>query len=112
MTTKTTADFSTLVSEILSGDWDENLDRFADVVKERKDAQSRTLFFSLKPGDRVRLKNLRPKYLVGTTAIVRGHNRTRITVDFDPPFQPGDQGYDRMRSGKNVSVTPDMVELI
>jgi hypothetical protein len=91
-----------LNSTILSGQVDEFLDNIIQVIKIRKD-QLKPSIWEFQVGDRVRLVNANPKYLIGAEATVRKVNRTKIVIDLDVP-----QG----RFSKNISTPLSMVEKV
>lgn len=75
-----------LARAILNGDFDANLDVITKVIKERREAQARVTFFSLRPGDKVRFRDgVRPAYLAGATGTLRDLRRSKVTVDLDKP---------------------------
>lgn len=101
-----------IISAIVSGDADDNLDGIAGALRDRQAAKARAVFHTVKAGDKVRLHNLRPKYMEGCTAIVVEHNRTRVVVTLDEEtlarnFQAAAR-YGRQR----VTVTPQMIEVL
>ena len=71
--------------EILAGKFDGELDSFIQAIEFRKKDLARKTFHQLEIGDRVRISNanLRPRYLVGKTAIVRRKMQTNIVIDFE-----------------------------
>lgn len=75
-----------LTTDILNGKYDENLDRIIEVTRGRKDFLNRRMFFTLKPGDKVKFnRNTKPKYLQGKTATVVELNNDKVVVDLDYP---------------------------
>ncbi len=53
-----------------------------NAIKLRKESLKGDLLTSLKPGDLVRVDNIRPKAICGLTATVKKVNRTTISVTF------------------------------
>lgn len=81
---------TTLLTEIIGGDHDDHLDRLYEAVRERqkllRDQAGRTNKLILTPGTKVRLKDITPKYLVGTEGTVvadkrKRRGKARISVD-------------------------------
>lgn len=94
-----------IIQAVLRGDADDNLDGIADATRERRKTVAHASFFTYKPGDRVRLVNLRPKYLVGLEATVVRRNKSRIVVTLDNPPPGG-------RFSGEVTASPNMIEAI
>ena len=98
-----------IVNAIIRGEYDEYLNSIKNAIKGRQEMVSRAKFFTIKMGDRVRLVNLRPKYMVGATGTVLHHNNTRITVRLDQEWLARNP---RSRWSNEVKVTPNMVEIL
>ena len=94
--------YKNIVNPILNGEVDETLDQIIQAVKMRKD-QLKPSIWEFQVGDRVRLVNANPKYLIGAMATVKKVNRTKIVIDLDSP-----QG----RFSKNISTPLSMVEKV
>lgn len=92
-----------VISAIEAGYLDLNLDAIQKAIQNRKAVKTKILFYALKPGDKVKLKNISPKYLVGVTATVKRVRTTTLTVDLDEP-----QG----RFHKSVVCRPETVEKV
>lgn len=67
---------------VLSGDMDEYLDGMMQTIQLRKKDMAPKIW-EYQVGDRIRLKNANPKYLIGATGTVRKINRTKIVIDLD-----------------------------
>lgn len=98
-----------LLVEIVSGTYDDNLEAIVATIRDRQKSLSRVTFHTLQKGDKVTLKNLRPKYMVGAPATIVKKNRERIVVDVDDDFLARNP---RCRFRKGVTVTADMIELV
>lgn len=65
----------------------EELDQLVDyirvVFKSKRDQNNARTFATLREGDQVRLKNIKPQYLIGMTGVVESKRQTRITVKLD-----------------------------
>ncbi len=93
-----------IVSEVLRGDLDNDLDTLAETVKARRAALTQQKFLLVKNGATGTLTNLRPKYLVGAPVTVIGRKQKRLEVEIDASWDTG-------RYPKKVTVSPDMIEL-
>lgn len=69
---------------ILSGEADEFLDSIVKAVKIRKDALKPQIW-EFQVGDKVKIINANPKYLNGSTAVIKKVNRTKVVIDLDAP---------------------------
>ena len=94
--------YRNIVNPILGGEVDISLDQIIQAVKIRKD-ELKPKIWEFQVGDRVRLVNANPKYLIGALATVRKVNRTKIVIDLDVP-----QG----RFSKNINTPLGMVERV
>lgn len=96
MTTDTTP--QDVIGAILDGTMDEHMDELLDAYKARRNTvrnnKAQLNALTLKPGARVRLVNLSPKYLSGLTGEIvepiertqrRGKPRFDVKVDSMPP---------------------------
>jgi hypothetical protein len=101
-------DASEIITAIVRGDGDDNLDGIEAAIRDRKKVKGKAAFFTLKPGDKVRVcEHVRPKYLVGCEATVVRRNQTRLVIRFiDPPN--GEHG----KFSGEVTVQPDMIEAV
>ena len=81
-------DINEITTAILSGKLDNHIISISQTLEfRRKQAASETLQ-SLRPGDLVRVHNIKPKLLIGCTAKVVQVNRTTVTVDFPASSVP------------------------
>ena len=69
---------------VLTGQMDEYLDGMIRTIQMRKKDMAPKVW-EFQVGDRVRLVNANPKYLIGALATVRKVNRTKIVIDLDTP---------------------------
>lgn len=90
------------VVPVLSGEMDEFLDGMIQTIQSRK-KELKPKIWEFQVGDKVRLVNANPKYLVGAEATVKKVNRTKIVIDLDVP-----QG----RFSKNISTPLSMLKKI
>lgn len=74
---------SEVITAALSGDLDDGLDGIIAACNERRVIVSRSLYHTLKVGDRVRFMNGRPKYMVGVEGTVVGKKQSKLVVDLD-----------------------------
>lgn len=98
---------SEVVDSILAGNCDENLEAITGAVNDRRKRAARVEFLTCKPGDTGRLKNLRPKYMVGAPVTVVRKNQTRIVVTVDKEWLDRNGG-ERFRG--TVTVQADMID--
>lgn len=96
---------SDIIRDIMKGDADDNLDGVLAAIRDRRQLAGRAAFHTLRAGDKVRLQNLRPKYLIGMTATVIRKNNTRIVVTLDEA-PPG------ARFHGEINALPSMLEKI
>lgn len=101
-----------IITAILSGDADDNLDGIISAARDRRGIKARAVFHTVKPGDKVRLQNLRPKYMEGCTAIVVSHNRTRVVVTLDEETLARNFQAAARYGSRPVNVTPEMIEVL
>lgn len=101
-------DASQIIAAIVRGEGDSNLDGIEAALKDRRSIATRTTFFSLKAGDKVRIREqVRPKYLVGCEATIVRRNKSRLVIRFiNPPN--GEFG----KFSGEVTVQPDMIEAV
>jgi hypothetical protein len=83
-----------LLEEIVLGKHDDNLEKIANAITQRRKARQNKVaslnMVSLKKGDQVILKSLSPKSINGTKCEVVRKNRTRIVVKtLEPSFGVG-----------------------
>lgn len=78
-----------LCEKIAGGVFDADLHTINKALQQRAEllrkVKAETLRFSVKPGDRVVLDGLKPKYVNGLTAIVKEINRTRAVITPEQP---------------------------
>lgn len=104
-TALTTAD---IVDAILAGVADDNLDAISGAIQDRKQHRARVAFHTVKPGTKARLKNLRPKYMVGAPCEVVSKKQTRIVIKVDESWLASNPQASRYCG--QVTVTPDMLD--
>jgi len=73
-----------MISNIKSGEYDDQLDMILAAVKARKNALKPQIW-EFQVGDKVKIVNANPKYLNGATAIIKKVNRTKVVIDLDTP---------------------------
>ena len=93
---------------ILNGEADDELSAVADAVKQRESVLARNTVANLKPGDKITLAKISPKYLQGLVVEVervnmRGRGRP-VTVKFGD-----DLAFGRYAGSSGVQLTADMV---
>jgi hypothetical protein len=78
-----------IVTSIRKGEVDEYLTDITDACSDRRksvrDIAAINMRSVLAPGSRVVLDGLRPKYINGSTAVVKEINRTRAVIELDQP---------------------------
>lgn len=90
-----------IISQIIGGDADDNLEGILAAVKERRDALARVTYHSLKVGDAVTITGAQ-KYLEGCPATVVEKNRTKVVVAIAE-----DRG--RLRAGTRLNGSPAII---
>jgi hypothetical protein len=73
-----------MISNIKSGEFDDQLDMILAAVKARKNALKPQIW-EFQIGDKVKIINANPKYLNGSTATITKVNRTKVVIDLDTP---------------------------
>jgi hypothetical protein len=73
-----------MISNIKSGEYDDQLDMILAAVKARKNALKPQIW-EFQIGDKVKIINANPKYLNGSTATITKVNRTKVVIDLDTP---------------------------
>lgn len=73
-----------MITNIKSGEYDDQLDMILAAVKARKNALKPQIW-EFQVGDKVKIINANPKYLNGSTAIITKVNRTKVVIDLDTP---------------------------
>ena len=73
-----------MISNIKSGEYDDQLDMILAAVKARKNALKPQIW-EFQVGDKVKIINANPKYLNGSTATITKVNRTKVVIDLDTP---------------------------
>lgn len=109
-----------LIEEIVTGKWDDDLERLDEAIrarrKEERRKQAEINRLTLLPGARVRLKNLSPKYLNGLEGEVveQQHGRKKgLRVKFVEPediFMRSQHRQAAQRFGSSVRVPASCVE--
>lgn len=69
-----------LITSILSGDLDDDLDAIAESLVDRRKLVARSSFHVIKVGQQATLQNLSPKYLVGAPVTVVEKRQSRLVV--------------------------------
>ena len=69
-----------LASEILNGEFDEQLDNLINTISLRKKALAQIVVSSLTVGDPVMIKDCRPKLLIGQIATVKSITSKGVEV--------------------------------
>ena len=72
------------VVPVLSGEMDEFLDGMIQTIQSRK-KELKPKIWEFQVGDKVKIINANPKYLNGSTAIIKKVNRTKVVIDLDIP---------------------------
>ncbi len=99
-----------VITSIIKGEADENLDGVAAAVRDRQKAMASITLHTIAPGTRVRLGNLRPKYMVGATGTVLYRKQTRIQVKLDEDWV---ERFPQSRfGGGEVAVTAGMITVL
>jgi len=79
----------TIVTDIISGVHDSELDSIREAVNQRrkltKSAHAAVTMTTISIGDKIVLKEISPKYMIGETATVTGKRRTKLEVKLDSP---------------------------
>lgn len=79
----------TLQDRIIRGEYDASLDALYTAVVERRKlvhrAKSAVTLAEIKVGDKVRLKDIRPKYMIGEVCVVTGKKQTKLVVKLAAP---------------------------
>jgi hypothetical protein len=94
-----------VITAIMNGDVDDELGIIRDAVRQRERAVGEIVRLLIKPGTRVRLKNLSPKYLNGLEATVstRPQRGKRIPVELDESIP---------RFGKTLNPPSQCIEVV
>lgn len=100
-----------IINAIINGDADDNLEGIVAATRERGQAKGRAVFHTVKVGDQARLKNLRPKYLIGAPVTVIGKKSTRIEVEIDPEWLLHNPQAQRFGRGP-ITATPQMLDVV
>ncbi|MHC4297987.1 MAG: hypothetical protein ACYS7Y_11840 [Planctomycetota bacterium] len=94
---------------ILEGKYDSDLERIEAVCRERRlflrAVKSATTMASVQVGNRVKIKNISPKYLSGATAIVTGKRRTKLEIELEKTHR-------RFHAGTPLIIPSSCVEII
>jgi hypothetical protein len=80
-------DGTSLIIAIVNGEFDDDLEGIQNACRQRQKVQGDINLMTLKPGTKVRLRGLSPKYLNGQTGVVSTKPRRgkRISVTLDNP---------------------------
>lgn len=77
----------TIVTDIISGVYDSELDSIREAVAQRrkltKSAHAAVKMTTISIGDKIVLKEISPKYMIGMAATVTGKRRTKLEVTLD-----------------------------
>ena len=77
----------TIVTDIISGVYDSELNSIQEAIRQRrkltKSAHAAVTMTELKIGDKIVLKEISPKYMIGMAATVTGKRRTKLEVTLD-----------------------------
>ena len=95
-----------ILDDILGGKYDDQLDRIRETCEMRRREVAYQSAATLRPGDKVMLKSIRPKYLQGTICTVVGFAHSKIRVRM-----PDDYGLGRYR-GLEVRVPQTTVQRV
>lgn len=101
-------DSPTVVQLIKTGTADDDLNAVIEAVNWRKKVVASRLFDELQEGDRVRIGNIKPRYLVGALATVKEKRVTKITIVFDEDIN---DPYHKW-AGRSCIVSPSMLEKV
>lgn len=74
---------------ISTGEVDDHIDEIFDALHARRKAVAAQRALSFKNGDRVRLVNIKPKYLAGLEGVITGKVNSRFVVQLDDPASAG-----------------------
>jgi hypothetical protein len=79
-----------IISAIISGTADENLDGVVEAARDRAKALGAALKYTLRPGDKVKCtsRTIKPVRLRDASGTVKLVNRTTVTVDFTEELGP------------------------
>lgn len=94
-----------LASEILNGEFDEQLDNLTNTISLRKKALAQIVVSSLVVGDSVMIKDCRPKLLIGQIATVKSITSKGVLVKL--PYM-----VNRKWSEAEVTVPASMIEKV
>lgn len=78
-----TISFNDVRDALLAGAFDKELGRLVDLIRARKDIIGMSVIATASPGDKVRIKDIRPKKLIGQIATVVSANQKTLTVTLD-----------------------------
>lgn len=80
-------EYDDVARAIVDGELDGHLDAFVKLVRDRKESVAKAAALALKPGDQVRLKEIRPKYLSGTVATVESVTDGKVVVSLPDDYE-------------------------
>lgn len=94
-----------LVADITNGHYDRDFDIIKGCIDSRKKALVSIRTASIRPGDRVRIVDTRPKYLIGQLATVERVNQTTVTAKLD-------RTVGKFRMEHNIRIPVACVEIV
>jgi hypothetical protein len=96
-------------SEILQGEYDSDLEQIEMACRQRRKllrgAAAAVTMAAVNVGDTIRIKDIRPKYLIGVTAEVTRKRRSKLEIKFSETHR-------RYRSGTTVIIPSSCVEIV
>ena len=95
------------LAAIQTGSHDDELDEIDAALNYRRNVIARRKANALKPGDKVRFINGRPKYLNGLTATVKRADESHVWVDC-----PNEPAYKRFAGSTDVRSPISIIEPI
>lgn len=99
---------NTVVEAIISGDYDDDLNRIATAIHDRRDIVSRMKTSTISVGDKVKFNDrISPKYLIGNVVTVKKVNKKTVVCDFDV-----DAEFGRFSGAKNVRVPTSTIDVV
>ncbi len=80
---------TTVMQNIVNGEYDADLRQLNNACSARRktveDTAKQVMFIGLSVGDKVRIVNARPRYLIGATAVIVRKNQKKVVIDLDQP---------------------------
>jgi hypothetical protein len=83
--------------------YDAHLDELAQELRYRRQEVSYNEAGTYKPGDQLRLKNIRPRYMQGHVVTFKGYQNSKLVVTCEPIGR---------FSGQEILVSPTCVERV